>query len=230
LNVQFTVFQRGETNVHNRKKKGTISVTRFIGDNLAEARVVESDLKDPILQGDVVYTPTWTPGMQERFVLAGDFDVNGDKKPDNELMRTLVDMNGGVVEKDVSISTRYLLLGDAPPTSDKAADEQFKKVKSRAKELSIKVMGLQEFLEYSGAHETLRQLQNLDVRSKEDTGKILQDGKRQFDASAAARKLEPQGGTRRLEPGSTSRTEAAATGVSEETRKFRERRPQPGSK
>jgi hypothetical protein len=226
LNVQFAVFQRGETNVHNRKKKATVSVTRLIGENLAEARIVESDLKDPILQGDVVFTPTWTPGMQERFVLAGDFDVNGDRKPDNDLVRALVDMNGGVVEQDVAITTRYLLLGDAPPASDKVADDHFKKVKTRAKELSIKVMGLQEFLEYSGAHETLRQLQNLDVRSKEDTKPILKDGKRQF-SSGASQKIEPEGGTRRLEPGNQSRIEAAASGGNEGARKFKERRPQP---
>jgi hypothetical protein len=224
LNVQFGVFARGETNVNNRKKKGTITVTKFIGDNLAEARILESDLRDPILQGDVIFTPTWTPGIQETFVLAGDFDVTGDKKPDNELLETLVEMNGGKIEKDVDIGTRYLLLGDAPPKTDKEdAFREYEKKRTRARELSIKVMGLQEFLEYTGARDTWRQLVNQDVRSDEDTNRLLKPGAKR-EAAKGARSLEPEGGPRRLGPGAKS--PEPGTG-NEENRKFKMRRANP---
>jgi hypothetical protein len=206
LNIQFTVFDRGETNVHNRKKKGTISVTRFIEDNLAEARIVESELKNPILQGDVVFTPTWNPGSPEHFVLAGDFDVSGNRKPNNELVRTLVEMNGGVVDEDVSISTRYLLLGEAPPDKKSEQFAKYDKRRKRAQELNIKIMGLQEFLEYSGSAQTLSQLVSLGNQSKDQLNKILSpSSKRELNKEQGFRKREPEGGGRRVEPGSAPR-------------------------
>jgi hypothetical protein len=217
LNIHFGVFKRGETNVYHRTKKGTIAVTRFIGENLAEARIVDSNLKDPMLAGDVIFTPTWTPGTQETFVLAGDFDINGDRKPDNDLMRTLVDINGGKVQEEVGIDTRYLLLGDAPPASDKDNREKYEKRKARAKELSIKVMGLPEFIEYTGSLEMIKQLQKLG--SKEDVNKILKVDKRQL-SQGGFRTREREGGLRREEPGSAPR---ATSG--ENTNKFPPRRP-----
>jgi hypothetical protein len=225
LHTRFGVFQQGETNVYNRKKKGAVSVTRIISDTLAEARIVESELKDPILPGDVVFTPIWTPGMQERFVLAGDFDLNSDGKPDNQLVETLVTMNGGIVEKSVEMTTRYLLQGDAPPKGkDKEAElKAYEEKRGRAKELSVKVMGLQEFLEYCDAHRVIDGLQNLDVRSKKDTGSVLKDGKRQSTTNAVNQKLEPEGGERRREYTSPSRIEAPVNSANEQTRDFKER-------
>ncbi len=226
LNIRFGVFKRGETNVHNRTKKGTIAVTRFIGDNLAEARIVDSNLKDPMLAGDVVFTPTWTPGMQETFVLAGDFDINGDRKPDNDQMRSLVELNGGKVQEEVGTDTRYLLMGDAPLTADKDSKEKYDKKKARAKELSIKIMGLQEFIEYTGSRELFNQLQK--VGTKEDTKGVLEKGKRELGKDGFRSRVAPEGGGRRFEPGGSA-SPASAAGGNEAAKKVPPRRTSGGN-
>ncbi len=193
LNIQFAVFKQGETNVYKRTKKGTVAVIQFIDEDMAVARIVESDLKDPILAGNVVYTPTWTPGTQETFVLAGDFDINNDRKPDNELMRNLVDINGGKVQDEVGIDTRYVILGDVPLASEKDHKADYEKKKARAKELSIKVMGLPEFIEYTGSLRLVSELRKLG--SKEDVNKILNDGKRALGQQGFRSRPAPEGGT-----------------------------------
>jgi hypothetical protein len=208
LGIHFAVFKRGETNVYKRTKKGTIAVTRFIEDNLAEARIVESDLKDPILAGDVVFTPTWTPGTQETFVLAGDFDINEDRKPDNEIMETLVDMNGGKILDKVGIHVRYLLLGAAPPAADKERRDKFDSIVREAKQYGIKEMSLKDFIEYTGSGETLRQLQR--QGSAEEAGPILKGGKRPAAGDASFRAREPDG--RRIGPSSPQGEKAGAGG------------------
>jgi hypothetical protein len=198
LNIRFGVFKRGETNVFNRTRKGTIMVTHFIGDDLAVARIVDSDLKDPILGGDVVATPTWTPGTQETFVLAGDFDVNGDRKPDNDMMRNLVDLNGGKVEEELGVTTRYLLLGDAPPAADAENRKKYDAKLQRAKELGIKRMGLTEFIEYTGSHDLIAELKKFG--SKEDTKKIFNIGRRELGKNGSG-KAAGEEQPRRNQPG-----------------------------
>ena len=55
-------------------------VTGLFGDGpVAEARIVEDRISDPIMPGDKVYTPVWGPGEQRRFALTGFLDVDGDE-------------------------------------------------------------------------------------------------------------------------------------------------------
>ena len=65
------------SNLKIEGNKGSIEVTHVLGDHLAEARVTDDKLADPILPGDKVYTPLWNPGQKRHFALAGFFNIDG---------------------------------------------------------------------------------------------------------------------------------------------------------
>ena len=73
-------------------------MTKLPDSHMAEARIVEDKYGDPIITGDVIYTPVWRPGQQRHFALAGIMDINGDNKSELDLVRRLITMNGGVVD------------------------------------------------------------------------------------------------------------------------------------
>ena len=112
-------------------KKASIEVTQILGDHLAEARVSDDKLADPIMPGDKIYTPVWTPGEKRHFAVAGSVDIDGDGTSDVQTLLDLITMNGGVVDgytdKDgkrigeVTVNTRFLILGEAPSEKGSAA-------------------------------------------------------------------------------------------------------------
>jgi type II secretory pathway component PulJ len=231
-NLRFTVFKRGLTNVYvppeagetaetkpavRRQKKGVIEVKRFLGESMAEAHILESELRDPIMEGDVIFTPTWTPREPERYVLAGEFDVNNDKKPDNELVQQLVRMGGGEIDAELTIKTRYLLLGESP--SDKTASDAYNKLRQQAKQLNIKIMTLAEFLEYTGGRELMRRAVSLASPPTEELDTVMR-GKDQLEQTKF-RTRSADDGARRVDAGSAPRSSSSP--------KEPPRRTQPGA-
>jgi hypothetical protein len=150
VHIRFTVHESGD-NWYRPTPKATIEVKRFLGESMAEAIIVQSDANKPIHNGDVLATPIWTPEEPEYYFLAGDFDINGDKKPDNELVHDLVRMSGGEIQTAMNIDTRYLLLGNGPVSTRGA--EEYKKALKRAHQLHVKIFSPAEFLDHAGGPE-----------------------------------------------------------------------------
>jgi len=57
----FGVYPAAAWRLHAANKKGEIEVTRVLGDHVAEARVVEDALTDPIIPGDQIQSAAWEP-------------------------------------------------------------------------------------------------------------------------------------------------------------------------
>ena len=122
--ISFSVFNADVNAVQKAERKARIEITRVIDQHLSEARIVEDDLTDPILRGDVVYSPAWRPGVKVRFALAGFMDINGDGKSDRELVRNVITLNGGVIDSELKddgtvvgkldAGTRFFVQGDSP--------------------------------------------------------------------------------------------------------------------
>ena len=74
----FSVVGGEESNPASAKSKGKIEVINLLGPHVAEARIVEDDLGDPLMPGDKVFSPSWEPGRAEHFGLAGFMDIDGD--------------------------------------------------------------------------------------------------------------------------------------------------------
>lgn len=126
--VTFSVYPADVTDMTRSGKKGSIEVTQLLGDHLAEARILEDAASDPIMPGDKIFTPVWSPGQQKHFALAGILDVDGDGKSDLHVVRNLITMNGGVIDSymdekgdrhgTMSMNTRFLVLGKAPDSNE----------------------------------------------------------------------------------------------------------------
>lgn len=116
--VTFSVYPADITDLSAGSKKGSIEVTQVIGDHLAEARVTDDKLVDPIISGDKIYTPVWAPGEKRHFALAGFMDLDGDGRNDLQTVVRLITMNGGAVDcyiddkgkrvGDMTVNTRII--------------------------------------------------------------------------------------------------------------------------
>src|SRR5262249_21369823 len=62
--LTFSIFGIGQYRA-NAERKASIEVINVIGDHLSSARVTEirNAARDPILTGDELYNPAWSPGL-----------------------------------------------------------------------------------------------------------------------------------------------------------------------
>ena len=79
--------------------KASVEVTRILGPHRAEVRILDDILTDPIMVGDVVYSPIWKPGQRRRFALTAGMHLPGSGiDSGTEAIKRLIEMNGGVVD------------------------------------------------------------------------------------------------------------------------------------
>jgi hypothetical protein len=162
-----TSFSVYDQNVHEYSpefKKGDIEVTKLIDRHLAEARIVNDEIRNPIVPGDMVYTPAWRPGVFMHFAVAGFVDINGDGLEDKELLRNIIHANGGVIDAEVdaagnrvgemTVNTRYLILGERPDEKsgarNPAALAGYSDLYSEATTKGVELMPLARFLGLMG--------------------------------------------------------------------------------
>lgn len=165
--VTFSVYPVDVNNVAREDKKGTIEITRVVGDHQSEARIVTETGGEPILPGDAIYTPLWNADSAMHFALAGSMDINDDGQDDREVIRRLITMShgtidaedkGGDVQGKISRNTRYLIRGDAPEVSDKEGDDSsatqrtaaWTKILDEARANGVEELSVQQLLDYIG--------------------------------------------------------------------------------
>jgi hypothetical protein len=159
--VTFSVYDADEHDAEKAEKKGSIEVTRILGEHMAEARITEDDSTNPILTGDRIYSQVWQPGKKLHFALTGLIDVDGDTRSDMQLARELIELNGGVVdayvtddgsiEGTIEATTRYLVLGDLPTSVTQAkAQESWTTMNQTADSLGVETITLSQFLSQMG--------------------------------------------------------------------------------
>ena len=161
--VTFGVYAAGSTDV--KQSKAGIEITQILGDHSAEARILDDNPTDPIIPGDKIFTPLWSPGEERHFALAGLMDVNGDGRGNLEVMLNIIKTGGGVVDcyiadsgKDknkikgaISVNTNCLILGPAPDEKgDPAQREAFTKILREADQYRLPKMQLADFLQRIG--------------------------------------------------------------------------------
>ncbi len=156
--VTFGVIDGDETRLQDAKVKATVQVTQIQGPHLAQARVVaRPEIRNPIIPGDKVYSPFWAPGRVVKIALAGNIDVDGDMRPDNEAIKGQIKAAGaevaaeistsGAVQGTLDASIRFLVVGDAPnPADGEMTDAQAQQVaamgliRAKAAELGLTVI------------------------------------------------------------------------------------------
>lgn len=169
--ITFAVYSGNENDVARYAKKGSVEVTNVLGAKLAECRITDDAILNPITPGDKIYTPAWHPGRQEHFALLGVLDIDGDEASDRQTVRDLIALAGGVVDAELddkgkrigemTLNTRYLVQGEQPEVSGLEGDDQLKKFNEmvrEAKSLGIEMLTIDKFLDHVGFKDPKRLL------------------------------------------------------------------------
>jgi hypothetical protein len=102
-----------------------------------------------------------------RFALVGIIDIDGDRRSDRNLVRSLLAASGGqidaemhddgVVEGEMSAGTRYLVLGETPDDrSDAKVLTAYSNMKKQAEELGVETIPVDKLLDWLGYHPEVR--------------------------------------------------------------------------
>jgi hypothetical protein len=161
--ITFSVYPADTTDLTSTGSiKASIEVTQILGDHLAEARVLDDKITDPIIRGDKIHTPLWAPGTKKHFALAGVMDVYGDGKNHVQTVIDLIKMNDGIVDAyiddksnnvvgAITVNTRYLILGDDPAEKNfNAQVDAYSKLVGNATRLGIQRITLPDMLQRMG--------------------------------------------------------------------------------
>lgn len=152
--------------------KASIEVVRIIGPHKSEVRILQDQLTNPIVAGDVIHTPIWKPGQKQRFALASGMRLPGISNRDGSVAQTnledikrLIAANGGIVDSyisdgsekdhkrgeivgDITRDTTYLVLGDLDDEDqqDQEIMESQSKMVNSAEQLAVKQITLRDLL------------------------------------------------------------------------------------
>ncbi|MBN01147.1 MAG: hypothetical protein CMJ77_18695 [Planctomycetaceae bacterium] len=162
--VTFSVYGVDVNNLAQEEKKATIEVTRIVNDRLAEARIIEDDINNPVLPEDVIYTPLWNSKSAMHFALAGFMDINDDGIDDREVVKRLILINNGKIDAEESNGeidgsmthhTRYLIIGEQPVSGGDGATDQARqgawtKMINQATDLGVEQVSFQRLLDFVG--------------------------------------------------------------------------------
>ena len=173
--MPFSVYSSDVKEISVDSGKGKIEITKIIDANTAEARVTESILVNPILPGDIIYTPIWKPGQHIHVALSNGIDLDGDGIPDPHKAIMLIKMCGGEVDAyiddltgdmilennkmvretflvgQIGSETRYLILGDSPdPDSSVTLFNARRELENSAKENGLTIITLKDMLTLMG--------------------------------------------------------------------------------
>jgi hypothetical protein len=152
--------------------KGAIEVVDILGPHQAECRITKNFISDPIVQGDPIYTPLWKVGEKERFAFVGLIDLDNDGVSDRDVLHDIVTTAGGVIvdevddkgvrhpaEGNINVGTKFLVLGTIPDFTEskesekeghKKIGELQLKMRKEADEHGVRVVSLEDFLNYIG--------------------------------------------------------------------------------
>lgn len=200
--ITFSVYE--PNNMTEYGMKGTIEVLSVTEDREAEVIIYNNDEADPIKVGDVIYTPTWAPGFEEHFAIAGFVDIDGDNISDLDEVIRLIRQNGGVVdawqkvdgkqEGKITSETSWLVLGRKPDEkSSQASLTTYTNMNRQADEFGTKVQQVKDLLRKMG-YRPPADTTNFEVRptigtkGRSSTGNVSGLYSKEPDESAPKRK------------------------------------------
>lgn len=174
--LTFSVYDKDQPIPKTGKGKAEIEIFN-IGDEVSQARIIRVEPKNAIVTGDIIANLIWDAKRVNTFVIAGDFDLNGDGVVDADAIERLgglVKKWGGKVEDAVTVNTDFVVLGTQPvilpkPTLEetsiypnamekyeKAIERQagYTRIQEQAQSLSIPTLNLERFLYFIGYEAT----------------------------------------------------------------------------
>ncbi len=152
--------------------KASVQVVK-VGDTTSTCRVLRSSGASPIVKGDVAANAVFNPNHSYKFLVHGNFDVNGDGRAtasEAEFVRSrIAEWGGEVVEGDsVSGDLDFVVMGSQPPyppalasdateaqifayTEARAARELYESIFQTASDAEIPVLNFTRFQSLTGS-------------------------------------------------------------------------------
>jgi hypothetical protein len=126
--ITFSVFGASTGGKIGGERKGAIEVVSIEGPHLAQAKIIEvtDPGRDPIVNGDLLINPAWSPTNRTHVAIAGLIDMTGEGRDQiDEFMRTLrrenivvdayLDLRDLQIKGEgLNLKTDYLIVGEAP--------------------------------------------------------------------------------------------------------------------
>ena len=205
----FSVYDFDINGIDGSAKKGSLEVTKVVDEHLAEARITDDLAANPIMPGDVIYSPVWRPGRRMSFALAGIMDINGNGKRDEnerEIARQMILANGALVPVQVkpngeitgslSAAITYVVQGIAPQDNP-AEFKGYTDLLQQATDSGIQKIRLDQFLSLMGYQGEIRTVNLSKGARGEDFEPKLKSGLRPRSSGQTSkifRKRQPPSG------------------------------------
>ncbi|MFL5241274.1 MAG: hypothetical protein ACJ8FY_04140 [Gemmataceae bacterium] len=153
------------------KEKGSLEITRVIGAHQSQARItdVTDANREPVLAGDLLYNPAWSPNLQKHIAIAGIIDLAGEGQDNTqEFIRGLkqqgvavdayIDLKETAIKGEINRLTEYLVVGPLPQDAkiklpkdrQEAYDNKINELQNAAKANGVTLVPLREFLTLIG--------------------------------------------------------------------------------
>jgi len=175
-NLTFSVFSPGSPGHPNKDYKGKLEIIDVVGPKLSKAKIIEvvNPNANPLMVGDVLINPVWSPSQREHVAIAGLIDLTGDRRDNvGEFMSNLKrmgvdvdayqDLNDNTVKgPGMTLATAYLIVGDSPDITgeiiggDKRVEfkaqisAKMTDMRKEAERLGITIVPLRRFVDLVG--------------------------------------------------------------------------------
>lgn len=174
--LTFAVYDSSAPIPEDGQGKAEIEVFQ-VNPNVSAARMTRSSIRNPIVQEDIVANLVWDPDSSNKFIIAGDFDLNQDGRIESDGQERIKEMIlrwGGIVQDEVSVDTDFVIIGHTPtalpaprqedvdldPTARQRYDQAnlradaYNQVLEKARRLSVPIFNQKQFY-YLLGYETL---------------------------------------------------------------------------
>ncbi|MCD6395404.1 MAG: hypothetical protein J7M40_18130 [Planctomycetes bacterium] len=170
--LTFSVYDKNAPIPADGKGKAEIEIYQ-VEDNVSAAKINDSSRKNPIVPEDIVANLIWDNKTSNRFIVAGNFDIDGNGAIDSDGLDKIVRLVrrwGGRIVDEVTIETDFVVLGTRPtslprPTTEQIeidptveqkyeasleSGRQYDRIGAQAETLSVPVINQQKFLYLTG--------------------------------------------------------------------------------
>jgi hypothetical protein len=165
IGTTFSVYAKNNSGVgrsqSDKDLKGKIEIVGLLGDHLAEARIVDQKVSDPLASGDPIYSPLFWPGQKLQIAVVGMLDFDGNPGSDREEFKRIVsgagaeialeindegkiigksgeELSASDIPNRITSATRFLLVGDLgdESTADTAQKEIYNRIRSHKEDMT----------------------------------------------------------------------------------------------
>jgi len=127
-NLTFSIFGSGSDSRERRERKGALEIVDVLSAHLSTAKITEvaDPNSSPLLPGDLLINPAWSPSNRIHVAIAGLIDLTGEGRDNIDEFKRNLEREGIVIDayfdwKDMSIKgegmthqTDYLIRGEGP--------------------------------------------------------------------------------------------------------------------